>query len=183
VTTTIRFSLSEGPAPQPAITDAERRLGHALPDEYTSFLCARNGGRPEANELPGDPAVGVTSFLGAGRTDDDDLVSVYDAYRSRVPAGMLPIAHAEGGNLLCLSLRDHDYGSIFFWDHELESEEGEPATEENVHLVAGSIPELLGNLAPLRPEHLPDATVEHAWIDPDFLDTLRDEGEQSGAAP
>ncbi len=76
-----------------------------------------------------------------------------------------------------------DYGSIFFWDHELESEEGEPATEENVHLVAGSLTELLGTQSPPPLENLPDATVEHAWIDPDFLATLRDEGEHSGAEP
>ncbi len=36
---------------------------------------------------------------------------------------MLPIALAEGGNLVCLSVANDDFGSVHFWDHEAEAEE------------------------------------------------------------
>ena len=38
-------------------------------------------------------------------------------YGDRLPARLMPIAYAEGGNLVLLALDD---GRVSFWDHELE---------------------------------------------------------------
>ncbi len=37
--------------------------------------------------------------------------------------GFLPVADAEGGNPICISLRTEDFGTVWFHDHELDFDE------------------------------------------------------------
>jgi hypothetical protein len=58
----------------------------------------------------------------------------------------LPVADDAFGNLFAISLRNDDRGSVWFWNHELEADEGEPPTEENLKLMAPSWPVFLDSL-------------------------------------
>lgn len=178
----IDFLTPPQPADEATAVAAERRLGRRIPDAYREFLLQeRNGGRlvpnvcvlPEARRV----GVGVTDFLGVGRPDETDLVRVAVQYRDRVPDDMLPVAHAEGGNLVCLSLSDHDPGAVFFWDHEEEADEGERPTRENLHWIAGSLREFAAALRPMSDVAAGGPVARDAWTDPELLREVQEPGD------
>lgn len=175
----LQFSPPCGPAPDEAIAGAERQLEVRIPRDYRQFLLeVCNGGRPEDNvfeRLDDDVSTGVVSFLGVGRPDaHDDMVKVYEIFKDRVPSWLLPVARAEAGNLICISIRKEDEGAIYFWDHELEADEGEPPTEENLTLLADSFRSFASALRPTAGEEMPqDMEVKRAWVDPAFLEQLK----------
>ena len=133
----IEFISPCEPATEEEVTEAERLVEVRIPEDYRGFLLGEcNGGRPKTNVLDDDDAgVGVDEFLGVGTGGDSDIARVYETSRDRMPSWLLPVAHAAGGNLICLSLREEDRGSVWFWDHEVEAEEGREATEENLTRV------------------------------------------------
>ncbi len=69
-----------------------------------------------------------------------------ETLRGRMPAELLPIGHDPGGNLICLAYRGEQRGTIYYWDHEMEAEEGEPATWDNLYPLAKSFTEFLNGL-------------------------------------
>jgi hypothetical protein len=94
----------------------------------------------------------------------------------RVPPNILPIADAACGNLICLSLRPDSYGWAFFWDHEMEAEEGEPATFANMTKIGGSFHDFFQGLKPnpiiLKPGQKP-GQGKNVWVRPGFLEKLK----------
>lgn len=64
----------------------------------------------------------------------------------RTPA-MIPIADDPGGNLFVINVdKTGDFGKIYFWDHNNESD-GEPQPYYgNVHFIANSFCEFIGQL-------------------------------------
>jgi hypothetical protein len=70
-------------------------------------------------------------------------------YDERVPGWLLPVASDEYGNLFAVSLREPDNGSVWFWDHEEEADEGEPPSEENIEYKAKDWLSFLAALAPV----------------------------------
>ena len=62
---------------------------------------------------------------------------------------MEPVASDEFGNLYCMSIRRGDGGSIWFWDHELEADEGEAPRLDNIDRVADDWTQFLNGLTPL----------------------------------
>lgn len=166
---TVGLAERRPPADEDEVAAAERQLEVPLPDQYRRFLTEdSNGGRPEQNVLPDDESgAAVDEYLGVGLSGDSDLIAVYADYRDRVPAHLLPVGHAPGGNLICLSLRD---GSVWFWDHEREAEPGEAARDDNVTRVAESFEEFTSRLVP--PEG-PEPTVREVVMDPAAEEFLR----------
>lgn len=167
-------------ADENAVTALEARLGNRLPESYRAFLLQYNGGRPEPNlfKITEQRHGGVHTFFGLlTRANDTDIDALRLQMKHRVPARCLPIALAEGGNLVLLSLRDFDRGAVYFWDHELEADEGEPPTENNLFRVAGSFEQFWQELRRFSPEdvHLDMKRVKSAWIDPDLLKDLNAE--------
>ena len=79
-------------------------------------------------------------------TGEIDLLNRRKFYSERVPKSILPIAYAEGGNLVCLPILPESFGKVFFWDHELEASDGEPATWENLFKVADPFEEFFQNI-------------------------------------
>jgi hypothetical protein len=73
-----------------------------------------------------------------------------DTFAGRVPEWLLPVARDEYGNLFTVSLRDEDRSSVWFWDHEEESDdEDDEPTEDNLTCVADDWPIFLQSLGPL----------------------------------
>jgi len=58
----------------------------------------------------------------------------------------VPIAFDAGGNLVCVAITGPHYGHVYFWDHEFESDDGEPVTMNNMALIANSFGEFLSGL-------------------------------------
>jgi cell wall assembly regulator SMI1 len=125
------------------LDDLEEEVGQRLPDEYREYLLDQDGGRLENNSQA------LTSFFGLGDVPEyRSMRAKLETYRDRLPPWLLPIANDAFGNLFAISLRATDLGSIWFWDHEREADEGEPATEDNIELKA---PGLLAFLESLQP--------------------------------
>jgi cell wall assembly regulator SMI1 len=118
-------------APPAEPADIERlcqRIGHVLPDDYRDYLLSQDGGRLMDNNEAVKEIFGV-------RNDAPDWANMWDkldTFHGRVPAWLLPVAQDEYGNLFAISLRDGDFGSVWFWDHEEEADEGEPPSLENI---------------------------------------------------
>jgi SMI1-KNR4 cell-wall len=75
---------------------------------------------------------------------DDVNYSIHrkiEVFFGRFPSGCFPISGDAFGNLILLSVRDADYGSIYFWDHERDS-----ATTE-LSRLAPSFEEFVVNLS------------------------------------
>jgi hypothetical protein len=77
---------------------------------------------------------------------------------------MLPVANAEGGNLLLLSLKT---GEVFFWDHELEAYDEYSDGSEACVKIAFSLGQLLEDLKP-NDSVSANAKVISVKIDPAF---------------
>ena len=130
-----------------------------LPDDFRIFLLDHNGGEPETNEfaIPGlSNASGVNEFLSVNQIREES-----ERYRDRFPSGMIPIAFAEGGNLVFLAL---DSGQVMFWDHELEH-------EIPLFTLAADFGAFWRGLEKFDPKSvdLKPGQVKSVWVDPDLL--------------
>ena len=132
----------------PKITNAEidafeSRLQGAIPVDYRKFLLAYNGGRPEhhviRNAETGD--LGVKQFFGIWKKEYYDIDAENRSMAGRWPNRLLAFAIDGFGNFFCLSLESPDCGTVYFWDHEQESEENEEPTELNLYHLADSFTE------------------------------------------
>jgi len=140
----------------PAISDAdidafEKRIGHVLPADYREFLLRINGGRPcfhvIRNQESGD--VGVKIFFGICDEEYFDLDAEFRDMRGRWPDRLMSIAIDDCGDRFCLSLDSPNYGAVYYWDHELEAEEGEEPTESNLTYLASSFSEFWERIEPI----------------------------------
>jgi len=143
---TVAYLEREAPAPEEQIERLERRVGGRLPDEYRGFLRQQDGGRLADNT----DAVKEIFGLGSNVPEFASLWHKLDVYNGRVPEWLLPVAEDEFGNLFAISTRDDDFGSVWFWDHEEEADEGEPPTEDNLRLRAPDWQSFLTSLEPLE---------------------------------
>lgn len=149
---------------RPGVVDAlESSLGVQLPAPVRELLTdVSNGGEVEPVGLKSAADVGVVAVLGVGRGDHLDLEARLARYEDgRLPDGLVPVADADGGNLVCVSVRADDSGTVWFWDHERE------LPDESVVQVASDFDAFVADLTPNVGEELP--TMDEAWIDPLLL--------------
>ena len=93
----------------------------------------------------------VKTIFGLGSVPDwASMWEVLQVYHDRVAVWLLPVAQDEYGNLFAISLRREDFGSVWFWDHEEEADEGEPPTEKNIEYKAANWLSFLDSLQPLQ---------------------------------
>lgn len=142
---TVGYRRSAPPAPAGEIARLEAQIGAALPTAYRGYLMEHDGGRLEDN----DRAVNEVFGLGPDIPEWASMWRKLSTYAGRVPEWLLPAASDAFGNLFAVSLRSQDHGSVWFWDHELEADEGEPATDENLTYQAADWQAFLASLKPL----------------------------------
>lgn len=151
MTINLKFYKHFGQISEATVAAYEQRWGIKFPDSYRDFLLKINGGIPEKK-----------FFSYKESKDDGSLIDVFFGiieerryslllnhlvtYDNRVPLNMLPIADDPGGNLLLLSISGSDYGKVYFWDHEMEADEGETPDYRNLKLIADSFEEFINGL-------------------------------------
>jgi cell wall assembly regulator SMI1 len=144
VTVAVAFRHREPPGSVEQIARLEARLGRVLPEDYRDYLLAQDGGRLADN------SGALDTIFGLGDVPDwASLWDKLDVLTDRMPSWMLPVADDAYGNLYAISLRPDDFGSVWFWDHEEEADEGEPPSEENIAWQAASWSAFLEQLRPL----------------------------------
>jgi cell wall assembly regulator SMI1 len=130
---TVGYVREEPPADPELVTRLETRVGNTLPEDYRRYLLQQDGGRLEDNNEA------VINIFGLGQVPDwTSMWLKLETFHGRVPAWLLPVAQDAYGNLYAISLRPKDLGSVWFWDHEEEADEGEPPSEENITWKAES---------------------------------------------
>lgn len=116
----IPIKRAQRPASERELIKLGESSGGDIPTEYREFLSRNNGAVPETNGFQisktGNSS-GVNEFLSV-----ETVLREKERLGIRLAKEAYPIAHAEGGNLVCIMLGGQWNGKIFFWDHELEDE-------------------------------------------------------------
>ena len=103
-------------------------------------------------------ATSASNFYGLWDKEYFDLDAEYRNMRDRWPTRLISVAIDDCGNRFCLSVEPPDFGSVYFWDHEEEVEEGDQPTELNLYHVADSFVEFWNRMEPINPdEYLAEA--------------------------
>ena len=151
------YNSISGSGPQltdDTIARVEDEMRRKIPLPFRSFLLTHNGGRPDggdfiAAESPAgtSPEGTIKSFLGVGMPERTfNLDYVLSTFAGRIPDWCFPVARDPGGNLVLLAETGPDAGKVYFWDHELEAEEGQPPTNANLYFIADSFGDFLESL-------------------------------------
>jgi len=150
-----------------AIAAFEAVLKVRLPQEYLDLVRKMNGAYVRSNifAIPSGNNAGVSKFV-----PFDKALYEKSLMEQTGPTNFVPIAHASGGNYVCMSIKTSELGSIYFFDHEIP---GEKALTK----VAQSISQFLDML---RPFSVDDVQLDpnddgEVWIDPDFLEKIKGE--------
>jgi len=137
------FIKSGPPITESDISVIENKYNFILPREYRAFLLNINGGIPSkryyVNEKL-DYSYVIDLFLSI-RANNLSFEEYYEDYKIQsklLPERMVPIAEDAFGNLICVSIKGEDTGSIYFWNHEDNS--------TDVRRIAPSFNEFLNNL-------------------------------------
>lgn len=136
-----------------AISDFELIIKALLPKEYKSFIIQTNGGFPKPdifiiNDFQGTSIIDIFYGFSDGISYPHlDLIKNYIDTRLDIPKNVIPIGEDPGGNYICMSLSEDNYGKIYFWDHEVpnEDENGKP-TYDNMYLIAEGFNVFIDNL-------------------------------------
>jgi hypothetical protein len=157
---------------QADIDALQSRLKIALPPDYQNFLLDYNAGVPDANRyIAANVTTSVQQFFGISDLDYQDLAWAVTTYEGRLPSGMLPIAHAGGGDLICLSLED---GAIYFWAHEREAPPDQVTSYDNMSRLANSLTEFLDRLTPqAEGDFAQNAQIKSVKLKPGFAEKFK----------
>ena len=161
----MEIKFSKTGLPVKSLAQLEAEIHGEIPEDIRLFLMKNNGATPEPNQFyhSASDSVGINQFLSL-----KEILEEKKCLKDRVPNEAWPIAYAEGGNLVCLVLGKKQ--GIYFWDHELESEEGVAPNWDNMLLLCSTFTELLTGLKRIDPDEIelqPDQVMS-VWVDPDF---------------
>ena len=149
----MRIEGAENSVGPEAIELFECFLGRKFPKDYRDFLLQYNGGSVVPNcfdFLNGQPGSLVHFFMKINSKDIyNDLLSNIRTFNQRIPTSFISIAGDPFGNQVCIAISGPEYGKIYFWDHENEADDGEPATMDNMTLITQNFSDFLNSL------HLP----------------------------
>lgn len=158
--TILSLQNSQEPVLEEEIVDLERMISAQLPFDFKEFLKAHNGGYVQRNiSFPiRDHKHGEIGLLQNcyylkrkhSYRDLDDIRNILSVYKDRMPRHFVPFASDPGGNQLCLSVREKDYGTIYFWAHEeeedYEEDDGTADTYPGIYVVARNFTDFLEQL-------------------------------------
>lgn len=131
------------------LNNFEKEFQIRLPDEYRQFIIKYNGGYPEPDGfkfMNKSKGSSVDRFLGLVDDEYEDIRKYIQKYKDRIPTNLIPIAYDPGSNLVCISVSGEDFGSVYFWEHELEFDEGQKPDYSNVTIIANNFNEFLNGL-------------------------------------
>ncbi|MFZ5553758.1 MAG: SMI1/KNR4 family protein [Bacteroidota bacterium] len=138
------------------IEEVELLSGNSFPQQYKTHMLKYNGGRCKPNKFSFVEGEKLSSscvdwFLAIYDGKYDNLKSYiinYKLNKKRLPTHLMPIAHDPGGNLICISCGEKDYGYVYFWDHEKEVDYSRSDDKDysNLYLIAKSFDEFINGL-------------------------------------
>ena len=132
---------TNGNAKKEDLDRIEQKYHVKIPSEIREHCLAYNGGYPEnpvftdknGNEYSVDLFIPVRD--GKKRPMEKTL-ELLRADDDVIPDWLIPFAEEDWGNLFCFSVRESDFGAIYYYDHEFEYGED---PEEHITWLAESI--------------------------------------------
>ncbi len=137
-----------------SIETIERLYGVDLPLDYKEFLLEFGGSFIKENRMyqpieatPVTPEDGFDSIGGFyGITNNAyNIESIIQTYKATLGNIVMPIADADGGDLICIGLKDKYRDKIYYWYHEDETS-GEDE-KEYYYLIANSFEEFISKFS------------------------------------
>lgn len=159
------------------LNEFQKEFDIELPSDYNDFLLEYNGGIPELNLCEADSIgqITVRYFLGFKlKKNEYNLTYVLSFFKGRLPASFIPIATAEGGNLICLSVAG-EIGAVYFWNHEEEVEENQIPNMQNMYKISNNFSGFLDMIEKFDSTKVKvkEEDVLSSWVDPEFLKGLQ----------
>ena len=122
------------------ISNIESKYNITIPNYYKEFLL-------NYDNISFDDLISYTSIEKTPYTSDDgtelfdgfiplkgdwNLQENMECYYKRMPESFIPVGECQGGDLICLGIKEPYLGKIYLWDHENELE-GRLMVGENVY--------------------------------------------------
>jgi hypothetical protein len=117
----LKFSNTGNDTNLSEIKEVEDTFGIKFPEEYVDFLLKFNGGAPNKVYFLEDDADIVFNFFLSLKNSEFNVVEYYNDLvleQNLFPKEIIPIAEDVFGNVICISCRVSDYGTVYFADHE-----------------------------------------------------------------
>lgn len=119
----IVFSETSPAVNKADIAQIEESLGIVFPGDFILHYLQYNGGYPEAdtyNCLNGETTTVNTfyslKYEGFGKIEDTYVNLVLS--EKYLPTGIVIFATDDGGNFFCLSVRENDYGKVYYFNND-----------------------------------------------------------------
>ena len=144
------FVETFGPLNEDFLKTLEMYLDINFPSEYRFFLRDFNGGKTGnrgfsmKNDQKNRSA--LDRLFGFVPNKYNNILLYLKNYKDRIPQNTFPIGYDPFGNLILISVKNKDRGKIYFWDHEMEADEGETPDCSNLTLIADSFDEFIEGL-------------------------------------
>jgi len=118
----------------------ENKMQIKFPQEYIAFMLEQNGGSPKKCEfdLPDDSNSSVVNYFYPMGDMDGNLEKKHFIFDGEIPENFITIGCDSGGNQILLRIKCENIGELYFWDHDVDPEEG-----NNMHFLAISLSEFL----------------------------------------
>ena len=132
---------AEGKAKKEDLDRIEQKFHVKIPADVREHCLAYNGGYPEKpifTDKNGDEYF-VDLFIPVRDGKKRPMEKTLELLRADdgvIPEWLIPFAEEDGGNLFCFSVRESDFGAIYYYDHEFEYGED---LEEHITWLAESI--------------------------------------------
>lgn len=133
----------------------EESLNVELPNDYRNFLLRHNGGLPVENSVRifenklGINSAAIGYFYSVG-TKTENIEVCLNIISDRIPEKLIPIADTPNGNYFLISANPHNYGKIYYKDHETEDitqpDWAKNILPESMIKIADSFSEFVDNL-------------------------------------
>lgn len=124
---------------------SEKSLRLKFPKSYRKFLAEVSNGARTLFHGADIPGIGLAEIRGIGREESWlRLEFLLDSHSDRISPGFFPFGTTIGGDVVCVSTRIRDKGSIWLWNHDMEPEdEDDPPLIEALTRVADSFEDFI----------------------------------------
>lgn len=133
------------------IDKIEHNYNVNLPLEYKEFLIEYGGSFIKENKMyqpienspvtPDDGFESMAVFFGVTKESSYNIEMAMQTYKESLGSDVIPIADADGGDLICLGLKDENRDKVYYWYHE--EEKIDKHGKDYLYLVANSFKEFI----------------------------------------
>lgn len=106
---------------QNSIGEVENFFRIKFPQDFVEIVKIYNAGMPIPNTIDTSREQGKAfgELLNFNLDSEENIISIYEEMKNKIPENVYPIAMDPGGNFLCYDYReDYDNPKVVRWDHE-----------------------------------------------------------------